>query len=267
MNKRLGQHFLINETAIKKIIAAMDLESGDIVIEIGPGKGALTDELINQLTGKTGYKKLILIEKDRDLAVNLYKKYSQNKKIEIISGDVLKDLPTLIHNSSFIIQNYKIIGNIPYYITGKLLRILSELEKKPGLTALMIQKEVAERIIATPPKMNLLAAAVQFWANPKILFTLKPNDFDPPPEVNSAVITLTTNNQQLTTEFTENYYKLIHIIFKQPRKTLINNLKSGLNLPKNTIENSLKLLKIDPNSRPQNLSLEQIKTLITIIQP
>ncbi len=261
MNKQLGQHFLINKSAIKKIVAALNFQSEDIIIEIGPGKGALTDELANQLTGKSGYKKLILIEKDRDLAAGLYKKYFQNKQIEIINDDALKALPKIINQKI----NYKIIGNIPYYITGKLLRILSELEKKPKLAVLMIQKEVAERIFSAPPKMNLLSAAVQFWADPKIILHLKPDDFDPPPKVNSAVIKLTTNGKQSTTEFSNHYYKLLHIIFKQPRKTLMNNLKSGLDLSKSDIENNLKSLKIDLNSRPQNLSLEQIKALIRII--
>ena len=112
--------------------------------------------------------------------------------------------------------------------------------------------------------MNLLSAAVQFWAEPKILFTLKPDDFSPPPEVNSAVIKLTPKRLTLNAE---RYYKLIHIIFKQPRKTLINNLFAGNNfkLSKNEIENTLKILKIDPNSRPQNLSLGDIQAIDKIL--
>ncbi|MBI3046219.1 MAG: ribosomal RNA small subunit methyltransferase A [Candidatus Harrisonbacteria bacterium] len=258
MPQRLGQHFLINKSAIKKIIAALNLQPNDIIIEIGPGKGALTFPLTAECQ-KIGCK-VVAIEKDPELAKNLELGIRNYGRIKILRGDVLKDLPTLIHNSSFIIQNYKVVGNIPYYITGKLLRILSELENKPELTILMIQKEVAQRIVAKPPKMNLLAAAVQFWAEPKILFTLKPADFSPPPEVNSAVIRLTTK-QQITTD--NNYYKLLHIIFKQPRKTILNNLKTGLKMPKNKIEIALKSLKIDPNSRPQNLSLEQINSLLT----
>lgn len=251
MNKNLGQHFLINKSAIKKIVAALDLKPSDIIIEIGPGKGALTDELVSQLTGKLGYKKLILIEKDRDLAAGFYKKYFQNKQIEIINDDVLKILTSYV----LPLKSYKIIGNIPYYITGKLLRILSELENKPKLTVLMIQKEVAERIVAIPPQNNLLAAAVQFWAKPKILFTLKPKDFNPPPKVNSAIILLTPKPYTLNPDA---YYKLIRIIFKQPRKTILNNLKTGLKMPKNEIGTSLKSIGIRPNDRPQNLSLKQL---------
>ena len=262
--QKLGQHFLINKSAIKKIVLALDLKPGDTIIEIGPGRGALTFPLLEECK-KIGCK-LIAIEKDHGLAENLELGIRNYGNPEIIIGDALKKLPAIIHNSSFIIQNYKIVGNIPYYITGKLLRILSELEKKPESAVLMIQKEVAERIVARPPRMNLLAAAVQFWAEPKILFTLKPDDFIPPPEVNSAVIKLTpkpTAYDLLPTT----YYKLLHIIFKQPRKTLINNLSAegGIKLPKNEIENALKTLKIDPKSRPQNLSLEDIQAIDNIL--
>ena len=138
------------------------------------------------------------------------------------------------------------------------MRILSELKNKPALTVLMLQKEVAERIAAKPPKMNLLAAAVQFWAEPKILFALKPRDFSPPPKVESAVVTLNSKPHTLNPE---KYYKFIHILFKQPRKTLLNNLQGGLKLPKNEIETALKSLKINPQTRPQNLSLEVINRL------
>src|SRR3989344_435769 len=124
MSRKLGQHFLVNRPAIKKIVASLDLKSNDAIIEIGPGKGALTGELFNQLNGGLSYKKLILIEKDRDLAAELHKKYSQNKQVEIINDDVLKILPELTKNSKLKAQSYKIIGNIPYYITGKLLRLL-----------------------------------------------------------------------------------------------------------------------------------------------
>src|SRR3989344_6086795 len=187
----LGQHFLKNKAKIKKIVEALNLENGDTVIEIGPGHGELTDELgimNNEL-------RIIAIEKDKNLFKYLKNKFSQDKNIEIIEGDILKIFPSIIHNSSFIIQNYKIVGNIPYYITGYLLRILGELEKKPSLIVLTIQKEVAERICAIrqaqgKPKMNLLAASVQFWAEPKIIGYISKKDFRPAPKVDSAIIKL-----------------------------------------------------------------------------
>ena len=254
----LGQHFLKNKAKIKKIVEALNLENGDTVIEIGPGHGELTDELgimNNEL-------RIIAIEKDKNLFKYLKNKFSQDKNIEIIEGDILKIFPSIIHNSSFIIQNYKIVGNIPYYITGYLLRILGELEKKPSLIVLTIQKEVAERICALrqaqgKPKMNLLAASVQFWAEPKIIGYISKKYFRPAPKVDSAIIKLTTNNQQPTTEEAINYYRFIKILFKQPRKTIQNNLKP---ITKNLelITNNLKLLNINPQARPQDLSVEEI---------
>lgn len=267
MRQALGQHFLINKTAIEKIVAVLDLQPNDVVIEIGPGQGELTLPIAKKCQ-EIGCK-IIAIEKDPALVSKLIS--LKVDKLQILKGDILKILPQINKTPELKnLQTYKLVGNIPFYITGKLLRTLSELKSKPTLTVLMIQKEVAERICAKPlrrrqgsggqAKMNLLAAAVQFWAEPKIVFTLKPRDFKPPPKVESAVIQLTlrpmTNDLQPT-----DYYKFIRIIFKQPRKTLLNNLQQGLEMPKNAIENTLKTLQIDPQCRPQDLSVENLKKL------
>src|SRR3989344_434406 len=266
MKQRLGQHFLINKSAIKKIVSALDLQNNDTVIEIGPGKGALTEPLITKLQN-CKIAKLILIEKDPALVYKL--KSLKNKifpNLEIVGGDALKIIPELISNQQSAISNYKIVGNIPYYITGKLLRILGDLiTQLPDCPitniVLMLQKEVAERICAEPPRMNLLAAAVQFWAEPKILFSLKSGDFQPPQKVQSAVIKLTPKPYTLNPE---NYYKLIKILFKQPRKTLLNNLQNGLKIPKEKIRNELKKQEINPEIRPQNLRIKQIESLTNL---
>ena len=252
MSQYLGQHFLKNKSAIKKIIVSLDLRGGETVIEIGPGKGALTFPILHECN-RIGAK-LIAIEKDRELAGKLFQ---TEKEMRIEFGDALEILPGLTEK----IRNYKIVGNIPYYITGKLLRTISELENKPELTVLMIQKEVAERAGMKQGGMNLLSAATQIWAEPEILFTLSPEDFDPPPKVHSAVIRLTTNKIQLEPGKSEKYYKLIHIIFKQPRKTLYNNLRDGLEMPVENMKNILEELKIGLKSRPQDLSIETIKLL------
>lgn len=260
MSQYLGQHFLKNKSAIRKIIASLELRGGETVIEIGAGEGALTFPLVHECR-KIGAK-LIAVEKDRSLALKLF---SRDSELLIKEGDILEILPALIHNSSFTIQNYKIVGNIPYYITGKLLRAISELENKPEITILMIQKEVAERICAQPPKNNLLASAVKIWAEPKILFPLSPEDFNPPPEVKSAVIKLESRIGNLELGMVKNYYKLIHIIFKQPRKTLLNNLNDGLDLTRAELEQILDGQKISRKSRPQDLSIEKIKELSTLL--
>lgn len=252
MSEYLGQHFLKNKAAIKKIIAALNLRGGETVIEIGPGKGALTFPVFHECN-RVGAK-FLAIEKDRGLALEIFQ---SEEKIKIELGDALEILPAIVKN----LRNYKIVGNIPYYITGKLLRTISELENKPELTVLMIQKEVAERVSASQGNTNLLAAAVQIWAKPEILFTLPPEDFDPPPKVHSAIIKLKVKSEKLKEEDLNKYYKLIHVIFKQPRKTLYNNLRDGLDLTSEDIKIALDNLKISLKSRPQDLSVEQIMSL------
>jgi 16S rRNA (adenine1518-N6/adenine1519-N6)-dimethyltransferase len=122
----------------------------------------------------------------------------------------------------------------------------------------MVQKEVAERISGQPPHNNLLASAMAVWANTQKILSLKAKEFDPPPEVDSAVIKLTTGNRQLPEKETEKYYRLIHIIFKQPRKTLANNLKDGLDISRLEIEKIMNSINLPLNSRPQDISVEQI---------
>ena len=262
MSRYLGQHFLKNKAKLRKIVEALDLKDSDIVIEIGPGHGELTDEL----RIKNYELRIITIEKDKELADDLKEKFSQYKNIEIICGDALKILPAIIHNSSFIIQNYKIVGNIPYYITGYLFRILGELEDKPSLIVLLIQKEVAERVVVKSTKMNLLAASVQFWAEPKIIGYVSRKDFKPAPKVDSAIIKLLPNYKDDKNN-RENYYRFIKILFKQPRKTIVNNVskfKSLKVLSKEEIVEKLRKIGVEANARPQDLSIEQIITLSTL---
>lgn len=267
MGEKLGQHFLKNKSVIPKIIAALDLRPNETVIEIGPGEGALTLPLA-EACQKAGCK-LIAIERDPALAEEIKK--IENKKFEVITGDALEILPVLLSDKShnFSISqflNFKLVGNIPYYITGYLLRVIGELENKPTLSVLMIQKEVAERVCAVPPKMNLLAAATQIWAEPEIIARLKPKDFDPAPEVDSALIKLVTkkdslvaNNQSLVAS----YYRLIKLIFKQPRKTALNNLADGLKIAKKDAVELIKSVGLPENSRPQDFSLKQLIELST----
>ncbi len=268
----LGQHFLKNKNKLKRISKSLNLKNNDTVIEIGPGHGELTDEVIEQFSNSAikNYK-LILIEKDSGLAKSLQDKYSSEKRIEIINDDALKVIPRLINRLTDQLINYKIVGNIPYYITGYLLRILGELGNKPKLIVLMIQKEVAKRITEKPPKMNLLAASIQFWAKPEILFYVGKKEFKPAPKVDSAVISLKPYpitqlpNYQL---LINNYYRFIKIFFKQPRKTIYNNLKSQISNFKNKEEfiKKLKILDINIQNRPQNLNIEQIIALSQAIE-
>lgn len=275
-----------------KIVEALELKSGETIVEIGPGHGELTRELRK----KNKESGIFAIEKDKNLAGELEKEIG-DAKTKIIAGDALKILPSITRDSLFRIQDYKVVGNIPYYITGRLLRVIGELETPPKLTILTVQKEVAERICAKPkihpvrgrlpsfdgelrtvePQgsrsrafgrvasngMNLLAAAVQFWAEPEIIGFIPRKDFRPRPKVDSAIIRLRTKKYEH--EIEENYYKLVKILFKQPRKTIMNNLKNLISVKKEFTLLQIRKADIDITARPQNLSLENIKKLARIV--
>lgn len=256
MGQKLGQHFLINEAAAKKIAAALEIVPSDTVIEIGPGRGELTKYLI-----RFNPQRIIAVEKDERLARRLKILFPD---IEIIEGDILKILADLPCPA-------KIIGNIPYYLTGRLLRNLAELPQKPPCLVLTLQKEVALRLNASPPKMNLLAAAIKYWAKPEILGFIPKTDFQPAPKVDSAIIRLKPrltgpinhlSSRQRQEE--EKYYRLIKIIFKQPRKTILNNLSAGLKKDKQEVRRIIESLGINPLSRPQDLSVQTLLQLSRI---
>jgi 16S rRNA (adenine1518-N6/adenine1519-N6)-dimethyltransferase len=254
--KKLGQYFLKSKNNLQKIVESLELKPDDTIIEIGPGHGELTENL------GTNFK-IIAIEKDEKLVCLLKKKFKLDKNIEIVEGDALKTIAELTKKLKTKI--YKIVGNIPYYITGYLLRIFGELENKPSLIVLILQKEVGERICAQPPKMNLLAASIQFWAKPQIISYIPKTDFRPQPKVDSVIIRFKpiTLPGRSSTKCNKNnekkYYKLIKILFKQPRKTILNNLRKIKD--KEKIIKILEELELTPGNRPQNLTIEQIKKL------
>lgn len=247
MNKLLGQHFLKNPSAIKKIISSLGIVSGEVILEIGPGQGALTIPLVKE--AKDRGASFLCIEKDQKLALDLKREHPD---INILVGDALEDLEKISKD----FKNWKLVGNIPYYISGQLFRLLGDLKNKPRKIVLTIQKEVAERVSATPPNTNLLGAAVQIWGTPKLIFKLSPKDFHPEPDVDSAIIEIVTNQSQ--SENSSKYYQLVKAIFKQPRKTIFNNLRSFYKDREIEIGEKLKKNSLDLNLRPQNLSIEDL---------
>ncbi len=279
MSRYLGQHFLKNKAKLRKIVDALELKNNDVVIEIGPGHGELTKEL----RSKNYELRIVAVEKDKELYEELVNSdWRLDKNIEFIYGDALKIIPELVANYhppvGGPIANYKLVGNIPYYITGYLFRILGELEYKPELIVLLIQKEVAKRICVGSSTrrrqdyggqgMNLLAASIQFWAEPKIIDNVPRGNFNPVPKVDSAIIKLRIKNYEL--RIMNNYYKFIKILFKQPRKTIVNNLVAGIMnnelriMNKEEIIGKLNKVGVEPKARPQNLKIEQIIELSTL---
>lgn len=249
--KKLGQHFLRSRSALRLITESLDLAADDIVIEIGPGHGELTEFL-----AATPAKKIIAIERDEDFFHSLSTKFAADNHVAIFHGDALETLPNLINDPRSIIRHYKIAGNIPYYITGHLLRTIGELDPKPDQCSFTIQKEVAERICAAPPRMNRLAASVQFWANAKIIKILPASDFSPPPKVSSAIIvlkTITSNNVD-----PKNYYAAVRALFAQPRKTVLNNLAKAIGQKGDIVTKKLLAIGVSPDNRPQDLKVNYI---------
>ena len=262
--KSLGQNFLTDQEILEKIAVATQITANDLVLEIGPGKGSLTAKIIQKT------KNFITIEKDEKLAkkiahdFQLYllnfqtitknKGYQLKEKRGIISGDILNiNLPQLIKENNF--QPYKVIANIPYYITAPLIRLFLETLYPPQEMFLMVQKEVAQRICASAGQMSLLAISIQYYAQPTILFEVTKESFSPIPKVDSAFIHLTRRVKQVSNKEKTIFFKVVRAGFSAKRKTLVNNLTSSLHLPKSSIEETVKKIGIKTNQRPQELNL------------
>lgn len=247
--KPLGQYFLWQKNALKKIIEAASLCPEDTVLEIGPGTGILTQELAKRA------KKVIAVEKDKELIPLLKDNLKSFTNIEIVQGDILKiwDL------SADWRIDWKLIANLPYYIATAIIRKALEFQKPPKLMVLMVQKEVGQRICAKPPKMSLLAVSVQFYAKAQIIGYVKKTAFWPKPKVDSAILKIAplidADKKRI---YAHTFFKIVKAGFSQPRKTLLNNLSSklGLPLPKEKVKIWLLNNKINPISRAESLRLE-----------
>lgn len=244
-SKTLGQNFLIEKRVFEKILKAAELNSEDTVLEIGSGIGNLTCLLAEKA------KRVIGVEKDKRMLPILKERLKNFQNVEIIFADIrkisIKNLP--LPNS------YKVVGNIPYYLTSWLIRSLLESEKRPDLIVLMVQKEVGERICAKPPKMNLLALSVQFFAKPKIISFVSRNSFWPKPKVDSAIIKI--KPKKFLPKEPENFFKILKAGFSHPRKTLLNNLTEFFLKNKIELKKKISEIGINPEQRPEKLSLKE----------
>jgi len=259
--KRLGQHFLVDKKILRKIIRVANLKSEDIVLEVGPGTGNLTQELAKMA------KKVVAIEKDPKMVEILKKTLKNFKNIEIIQGDILK-----IKNLKLEVKNYKIVANIPYYLTSPLIRKCLESENPPKEMILMVQKEVAQRICAKPPMMNLLAISVQFYAKPEIISFVSKKSFWPEPKINSAIIKIAPRqpapyrNGVSGAGFRERFFRIVKAGFSQPRKQILNNLTKGLKLDKEAVRAWLEKNKISPLQRAETLTIKDWILLTKIVK-
>jgi len=256
--KHLGQNFLIDRGVARKIVEAAELNSQDIVLEIGPGIGTLTQELAKRA------KKVMAVEKDRNMIAILGETLKHLRNVKLVQADIRR-LPTVhtqqINSKIQIPKQYKIVGNLPFYLTAPVIRQFLErtearpLYARPKLMVLVVQKEVAQRICAQPPRMNLLAISVQIYAKPKIISYISRKSFWPQPEVDAAIIKLKVKNQKL--KVNKNlFFKIVRAGFSQPRKQLINNLSKGLKIDKKRVAEWLIKNGIQPSQRAETLGVD-----------
>lgn len=255
-NKNLGQNFLVDDDIVKKIVEESNITSEDLAIEIGPGLGTLTKELLN-MAGK-----VIAIELDKKMLQILEDRFSLYNNFKLINNDVLKtDLKAIIQKErKGNIKNVKVVANLPYYITTPIIMKLLEENLEIESITVMIQKEVADRLVAIPGEANTgaITYSINYYTNPKRIVEVPRTSFIPAPEVNSTVIKLEVLKEpKVNLENEKLFFKIIKQVFMQKRKTLLNALSnSNLLGSKQEVENMLIQLGIDIRIRAEKLSLE-----------
>ena len=304
--KGLSQNFLVDRNALEKIVGAGEIKSDDLVIEIGPGVGTMTGELVQ----KAG--EVIAIEFDEKLAELLEQQFKifnlkfkindqfknlkgQNSTVNQLSGSQIKSGMTnsalgmttgaglRIINDDILKVNlneiigdckYKVIANIPYHITSKILELFLSRENKPETMVLLVQKEVAERVCAKPGEMSTLSVSVQLYGEPTIVDIVKKESFFPSPKVDSAILKIVVSSQSacrsdrlsvVSQEQEKDLFRLVHIGFASKRKTLVNNLSAGYHIPKEKASDIIKKAGLLENSRAQELGVGNWIELLKLV--
>ena len=248
--KSLGQHWLKDPDILADIAEAAELTGDDVVLEIGPGLGTLTSRLLARANSVTA------VEFDADLARKLPGQFP-GKKLTVVNQDILQfDLNQLP-------KNYKVVANVPYYITSKIVEKLMTAENKPSIAVLLVQKEVAERIAAEAGNMSILSVSVQIFAEAELDIEVPSQFFTPPPKVDSQVVVLRTrNNPLITPEDQRDFFRIVKAGFSAKRKKLRSSLSGGLGIDKSAVEELLKNAGISPDARAEDLAIEDWKRLL-----
>lgn len=248
--KSLGQHWLHDQATLQAICGSAEVSADDTILEIGPGLGTLTKLLLNQA------KSVIAVEFDQTLAKNLRQNLHLedgplDSKLTVVHQDILSfDLTSLP-------AGYKVVANIPYYLTSNLVRVLSESSNPPSVAVLLIQKEVAERVCAKPGSMSILSVTAQYYWEASLGQLVPAELFTPPPKVDSQVLVLNRHEWPLFEDVdAKQYFRLVKAGFSQKRKTLVNSLSAGLSISKDQAKTLLNTADIPQNTRAQALSLD-----------
>lgn len=251
--KSLGQNFLVDEAALARIVTAADLGPNDTVLEIGPGLGTLTRRLA-EAAGR-----VIAVELDERLIPVLRFTLAPYRNVAIVHGDILDlNIAELIAPEGKLSLSYKVVANLPYYITSAVLRHLLEAPLRPSLMVLTVQLEVAQRLTAGPGEMSLLAVSVRVYGQPRLVARIKAGSFYPVPKVDSAVVRVDLYEQPVVPlEELEGFFEVVRAGFSGRRKQLRNALSRGLNRDAQAIALALRQAGIDPARRAETLSLEE----------
>ncbi len=246
-NKGLGQHFLIDKDALMTVVAAAELQPDDTVLEIGPGLGVMT----NLLTSSC--KSVVAVEADRALAELLAKDAASN--LDVRSEDILH------FDLSQMGESYKVVANLPYYLTSKIFRLLLENSNPPTVMSLLVQKEVAARVVAKPGQLSILALSVQYYAQARLVGVVERHKFWPAPKVDSAILQIVRRPKPAFEADTTKLFRLIKAGFSEKRKQLKNALAGGLNASVDMTGQLLVQAKLNPTARAQELSLNDWEKL------
>lgn len=247
--KSFGQNWLRDDYVLEKITESAELGRPDTVLEVGPGLGTLTQKLVD-----TGCD-VVAVEADKDLLGPLKNKFHNFVNFKLVSGDILR------FNLSEMPAGYKVVANIPYYLTSNLLRNMLESPNPPSLMVLLIQKEVAERILAGPGQMSVLAFSVQYYAKPEYVMEVKKELFDPIPKVDSAVVRIVRHQSPLFEADPQKLFRIVKAGFGEKRKKLRNSLSGGLGIDTSLVEKLLADSKISSTARAQELTMNQWHSL------
>jgi len=250
--KSLGQHFLTDRRILRRIVSAAKLTPSDTVVEVGAGLGVLTAQLARQAG------RVIAVEVDQGLCDHLRRRFEGVSNLSVVCRDVLSLQPGDLLRSAGATPPYLVAGNLPYNIAAAVLRLFLEASEKPQRMIVMLQKEVAQSIVAQPGRMSLLALSVQFYGVPRLLFTVPPSSFRPPPKVESAVLRIDVREARaVPIDDVEGFFRFLRAGFSAPRKQLRNALSHALGVDAMSAGEALRRAGVDPSLRAQALGLEQ----------